>query len=246
MSEREDKEFNIDTYLVSSFQLFYPKTSNLIIEIVNDFISEFNTEFYANLNKSRNNSLVIESIYNQCFLIINDKISRNDLYRTNLNKYEKISAKLGPEIKDLTKDSLKYKKIMAKFDADIKDLTKDHLKYDVEIFFHFAKITSILLVKESIQKELMKKLKIYKIYKPAGNKYKEERRYIYRTIPLVQIRLVEEYGADKKGKSDLKSSVKKTIKILEKENRISLNKHNPNKVYDSYRKDVKSSKRKSD
>lgn len=215
MSEREDRELVLVTYHVWAFRVFYPKTFKLIIEIVNDFISEINKELHTNLKISRNNKLVIISICNQCALIIKDKVLQNNLLRSNLNKYEKSKVKLG---------------------ADIKDLYKERLRGDLESFFHFAKTTLILSVGENIKKGFMQKLNIYRKYKPAGKKYEEGRKRIYSSIPFIQKSLIEEHGGIKKGKSDLITSVKNTIKVLEKEKCIPVHKYDPAKVYDSYLK----------
>ena len=211
------KEFNLESHLVSVFRLFHPYTFDLIIEIVNELISEFSSKYYFNIRENRNSKLVKEYIQDHCALILYYKLSKDDRYKSNLNRYERSMTN-------------------SKSDINVKELYKEYLMFEIESYFHFTKVFSVLFSPERKQKELMKKLGIYREYKPTGNKYGEEKNLIYISLPLEQKKLIDECGGLKKSKSDLKTTVKQTIRVLEKEKLIPLHKYDPDKVYQSYLK----------
>ena len=230
-----ETEYNetVKQYFLSSFRLCFPKSFNLISEIVNDLIFEMSTEYYFNIKHNRNNKLIADAVHNLFTLKIyhiieNEGFSLNDYY----------SLKSNDQHRGLTGILQQYEKTSSK-DAtgSLKGIFKHILSDNLKGYLLLIKMFSLLLVSETSKKDLMKELGIYKLYKPQGNKYSEERELIYSFIPSVKNNLLEENkGKNKKGKTDIKAAVRTAIKTLENRKLITRNKHNPDKIYDSYLK----------
>ncbi len=217
----ETKKVDFQPYQLGAFRLFMPKTYSLVFEIVENFISKFNTEYYFNFKHTRNNKLIGGAIHDFFSLKVYEEIEKDTTFRNDIVEFEG----------DTTKDELAEK---------FKILYKKILTWQLEEYFKLIKMFSLLFVSKMNQKEIMQRLGIYKPYKPKGNKLSGGRELIYNLIPYTQKRLVKKYG-DEKGKSDIKATVKETIKLVEKRNAIPESyitkvyngylKYNPHKVY---------------
>jgi hypothetical protein len=211
--ENHRQSFNQDPLNLTLFQAYYRKTYNLILKIVEEFITGLKTGYDIEIKDDPNFKPAIESIHNFFSIKIFEKIKTDKTLDNTLEQFES-------DNNEERKSGIFYKNV---------------LLLQLEEYFQLIRTFSLIFINEH-PKDFIHKLGIYNQYKHKKNTNANELEIIYSSIPFSQKKLIKENSGVIKGKSDIKAAVFNTIRRLEESNNIEKSKYNADKIYKSYLK----------
>ncbi len=207
------QSFNQDPLNLTLFQAYYRKTYNLILKIVEEFITGLKTGYNIEIKDNPDFNPAIKAIHNFFSIKIFEKIKADKILDNTLEQFESDNKEDG-------KSGIFYKNV---------------LLLHLDEYFQLIRTFSLIFI-DNHPKDFIQKLGIYNQYKNDINNKADELEIIYSSIPFSQKKLIKENLGVIEGKSDIKAAVFNTIKRLEDSNNIEKSKYNADKIYQSYLK----------